>query len=222
MRLMSLFAVFPAADVSLTSEKKMASQSRNQKVAPLRSPCLTITEPADEFASMCEQVNQAIEPAGVIERMYAEDVIALTWEILRWRRSKAGIINGAFLAALQGLLEQLLNRRDFDPAFDHEEAAEELARGWFANQRAKSQVATLLRKFGLDEGAIEAEAIRSRAEDLERLDRMLALAELRRSKALHCLADYRQSQADRKKLSTDQILENDEVPRLVAVGKRPD
>ena len=132
------------------------------------------------------------------------------------------IINGAFLAALQGLLEQLLNRRDFDPAFDHEEAAEELARGWFANQRAKSQVATLLRKFGLDEGAIEAEAIRSRAEDLERLDRMLALAELRRSKALHCLADYRQSQADRKKLSTDQILENDEVPRLVAVGKRPD
>jgi hypothetical protein len=219
--LMSLFAVFPAADVSLTSESKM-SQSRNQKVAPLRSPCLTITESADEFASLCEQVNQEIKPTGVIERIYADDVIARTWEILRWRRCKTAIINAAFLAALQGLLAQLLNRRDCEDLYDDEKAAEDLARGWFANQKAKAQVATLLRKFGLDEGAIEAEAIRSRAEDLERLDRMLALAEVLRGKALLGLADHRQSQANRKKLSTDQILENDEVPRLVAVGKRSD
>jgi hypothetical protein len=194
--------------------------SRNPKVELLRPlPCLTITESADDFASLCEQVNQEISPTGVIERMYADDVIALTWDILRLRRSKTVIINAAFLAALQGLLEQLLNRRDF--AYDHEHAADDLARGWFANKKSKAQVATLLRKFGLDEGAIEAEAIRSRAEDLERLDRMLAVAEVLRDKALRCIADYRQSLAHRKK-STDRILDNDDVPQLVAVGKRSD
>ena len=82
--------------------------------------------------------------------------------ILRLRRCKTGIVNGAFLAALQGILEQLLCRQDYEFPYYHGEAAEDLARGWFENKKAKSKVATLLRKFGLDEGAIEAEAFRLR------------------------------------------------------------
>jgi len=200
----------------------MASQSMNQKVEPLRSlPCL-ITESSDELASLCEQVNQEIKPAGFIERIYVEDVVALTWDILRLRRSKTAIINGAFLAALQGILEQLLCRRDTDVLYDHEHAAEDLARGWFDNKKAKTQVATLLRNFGLDERAIEAEAFRLRVDDLERFDRMLALAEVRRDRALRCIAEYRQSLAKQIKQSTDQILDHDDVPRLVAARKRSD
>jgi hypothetical protein len=199
----------------------MASQSMNQKVEQLRVlPCLTITESSDELAAMCEQVNQEIKPTGFIERIYVADVVALTWDILRLRRCKTGIINGAFLAALQRILEQLLCRRDFDGFDDH--AADDLARGWFRNKKAKTQIATLLRKFGLDEGAIEAEAFRLRAEDLERLDRMLALAEVRRDRTLRCIADHRQSLAKQLKQGTDQILDHDEVPRLVAVAKRSD
>ena len=74
----------------------------------------------------------------------------------------------------------------------------------------------MLRKFGLDESTIEAEAFRSRAEDLERLERMLALAEVRRDGALRCIADYRQSLAKQIKQATDRILDNDDVPRLVS------
>jgi hypothetical protein len=208
---------------SLTSESKKMAQSMNQQVELSYSlPCLTITESSDELASLCKQVDDEIKPTGFIERMYVEDVIALTWDILRLRGSKTGIINGAFLAALQSVLEQLLNRRDYESPYHHEEAAEDLARSWFENKKAETQVATLLRKFGLDEAAVEAEAFRSCAEDLERFDRMLALAEVRRDKALRSIADFRQSLAEQIKQSTDRILENDEVPRLVAVGKRPD
>ena len=199
----------------------------NQQIELSHSlPCLTITESSDELVSLCKQVDDEIKPTGFIERMYVEDVIALTWDILRLRRCKTAIINGAFLAALQGILEQLLCRQDYDPDSDfiyvHSRAAEDLARGWFENKKAKRKVATLLRNFGLDEGAIEAEAFRSRAEDLERFDRMLALAEVRRDKALRSIADYRQSLAEQIKQCTDQILENDEVPRLVAGHKRSD
>ena len=139
------------------------AQSMNPQVELSYSlPSLTITESSDELASLCKQVDDEIKPTGFIERMYVEDVIALTWDILRLRRCKTGIVNGAFLAALQGILEQLLCRQDYEFQYYHGEAAEDLARGWFENKKAKSKVATLLRKFGLDEGAIEAEAFRLR------------------------------------------------------------
>jgi hypothetical protein len=213
---------FPAADVFANFGEQKMAQSMNQQVEQSYSlPCLTITESSDELASLCEQVDDEIKPTGFIERMYVGDVIALTWDILRLRRSKTGIINGAFLAALQGILQQLLCRRDYE-GLDHMHAAEDLARGWFENERARTKVAKLLRRFGLDEAAVEAEAFRLRAEELERFDRMLALAEVRRDKALRSIADFRQSLAEQIKQSTDRILENDEVPRLVAVRKRPD
>ena len=101
-------------------------------------------------------------------------------------------------------------------------AAENLARGWFKNNKAKTQVATLLRKFGLDEGAIEAEAFRLCSEDVERLDRMLTISEIRREKALRCIVDYRQIFSKQLQQAANRILENDDVPRLVAVGRRPD
>jgi hypothetical protein len=50
-------------------------------------------------------------------------------------------------------------------------------------------VSELPRKFGLEEGGIEAQAFRSRADELESLYRMLALAEARRDKALRWVAD---------------------------------
>ena len=126
------------------------AQSINQKVEPLRSlPCLTISELSDDLASLCEQVNDEIEPTGFIERMYVGDIIALTWDILRLRRGKTGIINGAFLAALQGILEQLLPRDDDEGINDHERAAKDLAREWFENGKAKTEVAALLQQIWL-------------------------------------------------------------------------
>jgi hypothetical protein len=55
---------------------------------------------------------------------------------------------------------------------------------------------------------------------MDRLDRMLTLAEARRDRALRNIAEYRLSLSERIRRSSDQILDKDEVPRLVA--KRTD
>jgi hypothetical protein len=123
---------------------------------------------------------------------------------------------------LQGILEQSLSGRDYDRPFDGDLDAAELARNWFTNEEAQTRVTQLLRQFQMDETAIEAEAFRLCSEDVERLDQMVALAEVRRNRALRCIADYRQSLAKQIKQATDRILDNDDVPRLVAVGKRAD
>ena len=49
----------------------------------------------------------------------------------------------------------------------------------------------MLKSFELDETAIEGEAIRKSADDLERIDRLMTSAEARRDKALVCIAQYR-------------------------------
>jgi hypothetical protein len=94
---------------------------------------------------------------------------------LRLRRCKAGIINAAFRAALQTVVTQLL-REPGGSRFDVECEADELARDWFSDPDIKEKVAEALREFELDESAIEAEAIRQSADDLERIDRLLFVA----------------------------------------------
>jgi hypothetical protein len=74
----------------------------------------------------------------------------------------------------------------------------------------------------MDEGAIEAEAFRLCAEDLERFDRKLTALESRRDRALRFIAEYRELLSKQLRQAGDRILDNDDVPRLVAVRKRSD
>jgi hypothetical protein len=199
------------------------TQLLDQNLDVLRSMApLLSAESADEFASLRKQLENEIHPEGPIEQIYLDEFAIIIWEIWRLRRYKTVIINNARLEALQKILEQLLCRPDYDPDSDfiyvHSRAAEDLARSWFDNKKAQTRVAKLLRKFQMDEGAIEAEAFRLCAEDLERLDRMLALAEVRREKALRCIADYRQILSKQLQQAANRILDHDEVPRLVASG----
>jgi hypothetical protein len=183
------------------------------------TPPLLITESREQFASLCRELEQEIEPKNVIEQTFVHDIACITWDILRFRRYKTSIINSSRLAALRGILEQLVPDQEYEV---HGRAADDLARGWFENNNVKTKVAKLLRKFQMDETAIEAEAFRLCSEDLERLDRMLTLAEVRREKALRFVADYREHLWTRLRQTADRLLESDEVPRLISVRKRSD
>jgi hypothetical protein len=54
------------------------------------NPPLLNTESADEFETMCADLEAEVEPRGYIERMYAAEIACIVWEIQRWRRSRAG------------------------------------------------------------------------------------------------------------------------------------
>jgi hypothetical protein len=42
---------------------------------------LLVTESRDEFNRICDTLNDQIEPRGIIEQMYVEDIAYLVWEI---------------------------------------------------------------------------------------------------------------------------------------------
>jgi hypothetical protein len=185
-------------------------------------PPLLIAESADEFALLRKELNDEIQPQGVIEQMYVDDFATLTWEILRFRRYKTIMIDNHRREALSGILGQLLCNDDYDEPYDKILDAKDLASSWFGSKKAQARVAKLLRKFQMDEAAIEAEAIESCFENIERLEGMLTALEVRRDRALRFIAEYRQLLSKQLRQAGDRILDNDDVPRLVAVQKRPD
>jgi hypothetical protein len=90
---------------------------------------------------------------------------------------------------------------------------------WFADPQARWQVVEILNQFHLDETAIEAEAIRAVAEDLELLERMLLSLKVRRNRALRRIADYREVFAVQVQEVSDRIL--DPGPILQLQNGRP-
>jgi hypothetical protein len=166
----------------------------------LSQPALLMTESKQDYQALQASLEHEIMPRGFVESMYVADIAALTWEILRLRRCKSGIINNAFDKALQNLLQPHFH-------FLNNKAANDLARRWFTDPTAKKEVAELLRKVRLDEFSIEAEAVRLSSSDLELLDRMLSAHESRRNKALRSIENYRVGFAKTVRESSDRVLQ---------------
>jgi hypothetical protein len=189
----------------------MSQSSAGRALELISRPGLTITESADDYDSLVKSLQQEISPRGFIEHMYVADMSAIVWESLRLRRCAAAIINMAFRAALKNLLVQFWKNPD-EPAPYQE--SEVLAFEWFTDPNAKQRVAEILNKFHLDETAIEAEAIRSVAADLELIDRMLMSLEARRNRALRSIADYRASFAEKVQQVSDRIINAEPLLRI--------
>ena len=86
------------------------------------------------------------------------------------------------------------------------------------DEEVKKSVAELLRQFHLDESAIEAEAIKKLAPELETLDRMLMSLEVRRDRALRSIAEYRGSFAERVREASDRIIESEPILQLEKIA----
>ena len=81
-------------------------------------------------------------------------------------------------------------------------------------QESKDRVSSLLEEAGLDEFAVEAEAFRMMIDDIEKVDRALALAEVRRDKSLRMIAECKESLSARIRQSAERVLAADSAPSL--------
>jgi hypothetical protein len=189
----------------------MSQRSAGRALELICRPALTTTESAGDYESLTKSLQQAMSPRGFIEHLYVAEMGAIVWESLRLRRCAAAIINTAFRAALKNLLVQFWKNPDQPPPYQESEV---LAFEWFTDPNAKQRVAEILNNFHLDETAIEAEATRSVAADLELLDRMLMSLEARRNRALRGIADYRASFAEKVQQASDQIINAEPVLRI--------
>ena len=177
---------------------RLSSSGNATELIP--APPMLMSESIEEFARLKRAFEDEIRPKDVIEKVLVADFVAVVWEMLRLRRCKAIIINVAHRSALSDLLRHRLQVLE-DPE------AEALANRYFTEAAAKREVLQILKKYGLDESAIEAEAVRNCLRDLELIDGMLLLQETRRSKTLRIIGEYRDALAQRVKASSERIVQ---------------
>jgi hypothetical protein len=65
-------------------------------------------EDAAAYDELFGRVCAAVKPADVIDEILVADLVALEWEVLRWRRLKSSLIQVSALKALKGFLEKQL------------------------------------------------------------------------------------------------------------------
>ena len=102
--------------------KKSTSKaiSRHSLFGP---PPVVEGENAAVYDELFGRVCAAVKPVDVIDEMFTADVVALEWEVLRWRRLKSSLMQACGLKALEGFLR---NRLDYDLYRKH--FVDELAR----------------------------------------------------------------------------------------------
>jgi hypothetical protein len=180
-------------------------------------PALLRTESKEEFEKLFDELRRYAQPAKFVELMYVQETAELTWEIMRHRRTKAGIIDNALRNALEKLIGTLLLPPGHNVALLVEKywGAKSLAYEWFYSREAKCRVSALLKEAGLDMGAVEAEAVRASLSDIEKLERLVASAQARRDKYLSAMENRL---ASKLREGSDRLLSADDVPSVPALN----
>lgn len=189
---------------------------------PTKLPLLRSESPT-EFLAVRTRMYFEIQPQGAIEEHYVEDIVALVWDIKRQRGLRISTIQLAYGPALRKLLGHLVaTSRSGLRQVPPEQDVNELAQGWLENDpAAKEEVADILGRVGLDESAIEAEAMKFCVDHLQRFDRSLAMASARLDKELRFVMDYRNSGfANRLRLKANQIAQEPAVINGGGAGQK--
>jgi hypothetical protein len=211
-----------------------------QRLSLFGPPLLLEGEDAASYDELLGRTCAAVKPVDVIDEMFIADIVALEWEVLRWRRLKRTLMQEAGFKVLEDFLagkldddlcsEHVADRlmeilRDEVPE-EHADFVQTLARKCARNERhavdeikkmlaclflnmncirrdararkahelvqgyrrrepdAVTLVHELSTSAGVSMDTFMTKALGDRIDDIERIDRLTAIAETRRNAAL--------------------------------------
>ena len=186
----------------------------NRVVSIAPTPLLPGEQEAD-YAEFALAIVKAAHPKDAIEDLLTRDVIDLSWEVLRLRRLKAGLLRGAISSSIY----QVMCRLGYE-----DEYAWKLAANWAAERKAaQKEVAGALQKAQLTMEDVMAETLEGKIDSFERFDRMLASSEARRNNALREIERHRAALGAAVRQAMDEIEDAEfrDVETGVVVGAAP-
>jgi hypothetical protein len=170
-------------DLPCVTEHLSAVSSAVSRVVGIAPAPLLPGEKQADYAEVALRIVRAAQPRDAIEEFLVRDVVDLTWEILRLRRVKAGIIRASAGDGVRLVLAGVGHPYREGDALSH---------SWVAgNKRARTKVEAILTKAGMTIDEVTAKTFLSKLDSFERLDRMLASLEARRNNALREIDRHR-------------------------------
>ena len=149
---------------------------RAGRLALLGPPPLFDGEDTAAYDELLARISGAVKPSDIFEEIWVRDIVDLVWEAFRLRRLKANLMTATAYKGLEQILQPLVTRFL---------EGEDLAKAWAARkQSAIERVDKLLASAGLTVDTVMAKTLSNNLNDIERIDRMIAAAEARRSAIL--------------------------------------
>jgi hypothetical protein len=143
-------------------------------------------------------ISAAVKPKDFLERIWVRDVVDLTWETRRMRRLKATLLTSSLSLGLRQVLMTVMD----------EVQAGHLAGQWAARDRgAIKEVEKLLASMGQTMEVVVARTLSANIEAVERIDRMVMSAEVRRNAALREIERHRSYIAEALRRATDDVVD---------------
>jgi hypothetical protein len=181
---------------SAVNQPALVSAAINRVVDIAPAPLLPGEKQAD-YAEVAVRIVRVAKPRDAIEEFLVRDAVDLTWEILRLRRMKSGILKSSTGRGLRRILDEIGHPWD-----ERDELREAFAAG---DVQARKNVDAILKKAGLTMDEVAAQTLDSNLDSFERLDRMLASAEARRNNALREVDGHRDALGAGVRRSIEEI-----------------
>ncbi|WP_279595074.1 HNH endonuclease signature motif containing protein [Methylobacterium sp. E-066] len=167
-------------------------------------------EVTDQYDALLRSIVQQVKPVDVIEAIWVKDVVDLIWEAKRLRRWRRQILAQARLKAAEELISPALQNADpmgIDKIIGAP-SADSLAAGWVTNSEPKrNEVDALLQKRGLTAEDVTAHAFMLSLPVIERIDRLVSMADQRRDALLREIERKRASFAQQVRTATADSLD---------------
>ena len=136
------------------------------------------------YDGLLARVSGAVKPKDIIEEIWIQEIVALTWEAFRLRRARAAYLAARHSVGIARALEPLRARAD----------REELAAGYARQEpEAVAEVDECLAAANVTTDMVTALTMTQAFDLMERIDRMIATTELRRDAVLREIARHRTS-----------------------------
>jgi hypothetical protein len=157
-----------------------------------------------DYVTLATRIAAGARPTDAIEEILTRDVIDLSWEVLRLRRAKAGLMRAAAGDGVRKILSTIGHKDSALLLLKGASFAEEWASG---KESTRLEFKLMLKKAELTMDDVMAEALASKIESFERLDRMLASSEARRNNALREIDRHRAALGAAMRQAIDEVQE---------------
>jgi hypothetical protein len=193
-------------------------------------------EDRSAYAALLERLSGDVKPKDMVERIWVRDIVDHTWEILRLRRIKKGLVSPAVQIALSKHLEQYVYLHPKYPKPDEsgEEDQDEikalcdsLADDWI--MKDPDVVAWIKQlegygSFSLDE--VLARGFSEVLNSVERIDHLVTVAEARRNSVFREMQRRREFarslRAEIQKVEDAEfrVIDSESTPRKITTSKK--
>ena len=178
-----------------------ASRAIDEFLGPL--PLLE-GEDSAAYLGLLDQMRRHVSPKDPIEQLYLRDVVDLTWDLMRTRRLKVGLLHKGQRAAIRKLLSS--DPRGGSGGFVGQlRNAKATVTGATTAALGFSESLKALEKFGITLDEVNAHAYAIEREAITRLDQTMMQIEARRSFALREIEKRREAFARRLDESVRQV-----------------